>query len=79
VIEKLMYSTAEAAEALGVSTRTIARWVKDGRIKAVRAGGRLWRISIEEIRRVAEEGTSAPDEPEAPRTVAQALDRIADK
>jgi excisionase family DNA binding protein len=60
MVDKLLYSTAEAAEALGVSSRTIARWVKDGRIKAVRAGGRLWRISAEEIRRVTEEGTTVP-------------------
>lgn len=79
MIEKLMYSTAEAAEALGISTRTMARWIKDGRIKAVRMGGRIWRISVEEIRRITEEGTSESKDTKTPRTVEQALDRIAEE
>lgn len=56
MIEKVLYSTQEAAEALGVSTKSIARWIKDGRLKGVRAG-RLWKIPAAEIQRMANEGT----------------------
>jgi excisionase family DNA binding protein len=56
LIEKVLYSTQEAAEALGVSTKSIARWIKDGRLKGVRAG-RLWKIPAAEIQRMANEGT----------------------
>jgi len=38
--EKLAYSIKDAAKALGLGTTTINRMIKDGRLKAVKIGGR---------------------------------------
>ena len=38
-------SVAEAAEELGVSSKSIRRWIADGRLTARRAGPRLIRIA----------------------------------
>jgi putative resolvase len=45
------YSTREACGILGITNRTIRRWIKEGRIRAVNIGGR-WRIPESEIRRL---------------------------
>lgn len=39
-------STREAAAAYGVSPRTIRRWAQNGRIDAIKTGGR-WSIAVE--------------------------------
>ena len=41
-IEKL-YSPEEAAEALGVNTRTITKWIREGKLTGVKLG-KVWRI-----------------------------------
>jgi len=45
------YSTREVCEILGIANRTIRRWIKEGRIRAVNVNGR-WRIPESEVRRV---------------------------
>jgi len=45
------YSTREVCEILGIANRTIRRWIKDGRIRAVNVNGR-WRIPESEVKRV---------------------------
>jgi len=47
-----MYSPAEAAKRLGVCTKTIHRWDKSGRIKAIRTATNQRRISGSEINRL---------------------------
>lgn len=46
-----MLKVKTAAEIFSVSTRTIWRWIKDGKIKSVRVNG-LVRIPEEEIQRL---------------------------
>ena len=45
------YSTREVCEILGIANRTIRRWIKEGRIRAVNINGR-WRIPESEIKRI---------------------------
>lgn len=40
-VKRLVYTVAEAAQALGVSDQTIARRIKDGSLQATRLGKRL--------------------------------------
>ena len=46
-----LYSQAEAARRLGVSLRTVNRWVASGEIKAVKVGPRFHRVPASEITR----------------------------
>jgi excisionase family DNA binding protein len=39
--DKLCYSVPESAIQLSVSTRSIWRWIKEGKIQAVRLGSRV--------------------------------------
>jgi len=50
-IEKL-YTLKEAKKLLGVTTRTIQRWDKQGKIRVVRTIGGRRRIPESEIRRI---------------------------
>ncbi|MCE4621327.1 MAG: IS607 family transposase [Desulfurococcales archaeon] len=45
------YSTREVCEILGIANRTLRRWIKEGRIRAVNINGR-WRIPESEIKRL---------------------------
>lgn len=47
---KDMLTLKEAAEVLDVSTRTLNRYIKDGKIKAYMVGSK-WRFEKEEIER----------------------------
>jgi excisionase family DNA binding protein len=48
VVVKL-YSPDEAAEHLGVTANTVRAWLRDGNIKGIKLGGRIWRISEEAL------------------------------
>ena len=52
-------STREVAERVGVSARTVQRWIKAGKIKAIRKpmpqGGIAYRIPEEEIKKICKE------------------------
>jgi len=53
-MEERMYSTNEAADALGVSSQTIRRWVKDGELMAEYVGiRRTMRITESELSSLA--------------------------
>ncbi len=45
-------TTAQVARALAVSRQTIARWVRDNRIKAMRLPSGLIRIARAEVERI---------------------------
>lgn len=47
------YTPQEIAEKLKIDTRTLYRWIREGRLKAVKIG-HFWRISESELRRILE-------------------------
>jgi excisionase family DNA binding protein len=47
-----LHTVAEVAARLKVSTKTVRRRIKDGTIRTVPIGGRLLRISSDELRRL---------------------------
>lgn len=49
----VMLTVAETAVRLNVSEKTVRRRIKDGTIRVARIGGRLLRISLEELARLA--------------------------
>src|SRR5918995_2999888 len=49
----------QVAEELGVTVRTVQRWIADGRLPATRVGSRV-RVSRSSLSAVAEGATSAP-------------------
>ena len=49
------HSVEDIAQVLGVTGKTIRRWIEAGKVRALRCG-RLWRISDEEFRRLIGEG-----------------------
>jgi len=51
--EKLL-RPKEVCQRLGISYPTLSRWVREGRIKAVRTAGGVFRIPESEVRRIAE-------------------------
>jgi excisionase family DNA binding protein len=44
----------EVCERLGISYSTLSRWVREGRIRAIRTAGGVFRIPESEVRRIAE-------------------------
>ena len=44
----------EVCQRLGISYSTLSRWVREGRIRAVRTAGGVFRIPESEVRRIAE-------------------------
>jgi excisionase family DNA binding protein len=55
--EESVYQAKEIAQALRVSTVTIARAIRTGKLKAFRVGGQ-WRILGSEVSRYIKTGTS---------------------
>jgi excisionase family DNA binding protein len=51
--EKLL-RPKEVCQRLGISYPTLSRWVREGRIKAIRTAGGVFRIPESEVRRIAE-------------------------
>jgi len=50
-----LYTLKEVEEFLKVSRRTVYRYIKSGKLKAVKVNGR-WRVPREELERIAKEG-----------------------
>jgi len=46
-----VYSTKEAAEALGVKEETIRQWLRRGELGGVKAGPRLWRVRESDLQK----------------------------
>jgi excisionase family DNA binding protein len=51
--EKLL-RPREVCQRLGISYSTLSRWVREGRIRAVRTAGGVFRVPESEVRRIAE-------------------------
>jgi putative resolvase len=60
--DKHLFYPKEAADALGVSVKTIQRWDQAGKLRAVRTAGHQRRIPLKEIERLLR-----PGEPQAER------------
>jgi len=41
---KKLFTPEEAAEVLRVKPRTVMEWLRQGKLKGVKLGGKLWRI-----------------------------------
>ena len=42
----------EVCETIGVSRRTVLRWIYEGKLRAIKlGGGRLWRVRENDLRR----------------------------
>jgi excisionase family DNA binding protein len=44
----------EVCKRLGISYSTLSRWVREGRIRAIRTAGGVFRVPESEVRRIAE-------------------------
>lgn len=62
VTDERLYSKSDAASYLGISERTLDRWVKDGKLSGTRRAGKSLRWSKAELDAVL------TDQPEAPNT-----------
>ena len=54
--ELKIYSLAEIAPILGVTHRTLLTYIKDGRLKGVKIGGK-WKVSGENLRKFINGGS----------------------
>lgn len=55
-----LFSVHETASLLGLHAKTVERWCRQGEIAAVRLGTR-WRVSAQELERIAREGVPRPE------------------
>jgi excisionase family DNA binding protein len=62
--EDRLLSVAEVSRLLSVTEPTVREWIKDGKLKAHRAGPRFWRIRQSEVDRMLSE--QASNRPSAP-------------
>lgn len=58
--EPTLHTVEEVAARLRVSTKTVRRRIKDGTIRTVPVGGRLVRISSDELRRLTSRSELEP-------------------
>jgi len=54
--EKMLRS-GEVAEVLGVDRHTVVKWIKEGKIRAIRLPSGRYRIPESEVRKVLEGGS----------------------
>ena len=68
-------SVGEIAQYLGVSAKTVYRWLRNGRLPARRAGW-FWLVRREDLRRWMVEREARRNRRRPPEVVIQQLDRI---
>ena len=56
--EDRLLSVGEVSRLLSVTEPTVREWIKDGKLKAHRAGARFWRIRQSEVDRMLSEQAS---------------------
>ena len=74
-----LLSVADVARLLSVTEPTIRVWIKDGKLRAQRAGARFWRIRQSEVDRMLSEQAASQSSPSSggrPLTVPQARDLL---
>lgn len=74
-MERKYLSINQAAEELGVNPFTIRRWIKSGKLAAIRMGAKLWRISPEALAQFLEAGKTALESQEQAQKSALAIQR----
>jgi excisionase family DNA binding protein len=45
-----LFTPEEAAEALRVKPRTVMEWLRQGKLRGVKLGGKLWRVKGSDLR-----------------------------
>jgi len=50
------YTPQQVAEKLQINIRTVYKWIREGKLKAIKVGD-LWRISETELKRFVENGS----------------------
>lgn len=53
-VSKRLLRPKEVCQRLGISYATLSRWVREGKIKAIRTAGGKYRVPESEVRRIAE-------------------------
>ena len=74
-----LLSVADVARLLSVTEPTIRVWIKDGKLRAQRAGARFWRIRQSEVDRMLSEQAGSQSSPSSggrPLTAPQARDLL---
>ncbi|MDQ2894947.1 MAG: helix-turn-helix domain-containing protein [Actinomycetota bacterium] len=74
-----LLSVGDVARLLSVTEPTIRVWIKDGKLRAQRAGARFWRIRQSEVDRMLSEqaaSQSLPSSGARPLTAPQARDLL---
>jgi excisionase family DNA binding protein len=56
--EDRLLSVADVSRLLGVTEPTVREWIKEGKLKAHRAGARFWRIRQSEVDRMLSDQAS---------------------
>ncbi len=66
-----LLSVADVARLLSITQPTVREWIKDGKLRAHRAGARFWRIRKSEVdRMLSEQASNRPSPPGGPRPAA---------
>ena len=64
--EDRLLSVADVARLLSVTEPTVREWIKEGKLKAHRAGARFWRIRQSEVdRMLGQQASTKPTTPPA--------------
>lgn len=53
LLEVKLYDIKEVAKILDISTRTVSSYIKDGKIKAMKIGGK-WKIKEDDLKKYLE-------------------------
>ena len=62
--EDRLLSVADVSKLLGVTEPTVREWIKEGKLKAHRAGARFWRIRQSEVdRMLSDQASPTPSSP----------------
>jgi excisionase family DNA binding protein len=62
--EDRLLSVADVSRLLSVTEPTVREWIKEGKLKAHRAGARFWRIRQSEVdRMLSEQASTKPSAP----------------
>ncbi|GAA4590251.1 helix-turn-helix domain-containing protein [Planotetraspora phitsanulokensis] len=62
-----LYSVDQVADLLGLHVKTVRGYVRDGRLKAVRIGGRQYRIARDDLEAFTGHPVATPAREDAPR------------
>lgn len=55
-----LLKTKEVARRLGVTSRTVSKWIRDGELKAIKLNGRVWRVREEDLDEFIESRPTSP-------------------